>query len=90
MNHEKRIAKLERELSEIKSLLNSSGLFDEFVKLSSAAPQLNINSWVIRDRIKNDPDVILGKHYQMNGSHYLVNVKEWRKLIAADVVVKKK
>ena len=90
MNHESRIKKLEKELSSLKDLINSSGLFDEFVKLSIASPQLKTNPWVIRDRIKNDPTLVLGKHYQLNGSHYLVNVKEWRKLIVADAVVKKK
>lgn len=85
MNHERRIARLEQEISELKDLLRASGLMSDFVKLSQASLQLNINAWVIRDRIKSDPNVILGKHYQMNGSHYLINVKQWRKLIAADV-----
>ncbi len=75
MNHERRIKQLEKELEEVKKILKSSGLLDEFVKLSQASRQLNINAWVIRERIKNDDAVILGKHYQLNGSRYLVNVK---------------
>lgn len=82
MNHERRIAKLEQELNEIKNLLSSSGLYSEFIKLSIAAKQLNINPWVIRDRIRNDPNLLVGKHYQLNGTRYLINVTEWRKLIA--------
>lgn len=90
MNHEKRIAKLERELAEVKSLLNSSGLNSEFIKLSKAAPLLSVNPWVIRDRIRNDPTLIVGKHYILNGSRYLINVKEYRKLMAADAKAKRR
>lgn len=88
MNHERRLARLEKQMSEMIDLLKASGLLNDFVKLSQASKELNISPWVIRDRIKNDPDVILGKHYQMNGSHYLVSVDRWRKLIASDVAAK--
>lgn len=89
MNHEKRLARLEKEMSDLTNLLRASGLLSDFVKLSQASVQLNINPWVIRDRIRSDPEVILGKHYQLNGSHYLISVKEWRKLIAADARAKR-
>lgn len=89
MNHEKRLTQIEKQMQEIKDLLEASGLMSDFVKLSQASRELNINPWVIRDRIKNDRNIILGKHYQMNGTHYLVNVKQWRKLIASDVAAKR-
>ena len=89
MNHEKRLTRIEKQMQEIKDLLEASGLMSDFVKLSQASRELNINPWVIRDRIKNDQNIVLGKHYQMNGTHYLVNVKQWRKLIASDVAAKR-
>ena len=89
MNHEKRLARIEKQMQEIKDLLEASGLLSDFVKLSQASRELNISPWVIRDRIKNDRHIVLGKHYQMNGTHYLVNVEQWRKLIASDVAAKR-
>ena len=90
MNHERRLARLEQQMSETLDLLKASGLLNDFVKLSQASKELNINPWVIRDRIKNDPDLILGQHYQMNGSNYLVSVKRWREVIASDLKAKRR
>ncbi len=84
MNHEQRIKKLEAEVNSLKDVLKSSGLLDKFVRLSVAAEQLNINDWVIRRRIRNDPNLIHGKHYIKNGTYYKINVAEYRKLMAAD------
>ena len=84
MNHEQRIKKLEAEVSSLKDVLKSSGLLDKFVRLSVAAEQLNINDWVIRRRIRNDPDLVQGKHYIKNGTYYKINVEQYRKLMAAD------
>ncbi len=84
MNHESRIKQLEKELGEVKQLLNSFGLSDKFIPLSQAAKRLDENPWVIKNRIKSDRSVELGKHYKMNGNRYLVKVSEWEKLRAAD------
>lgn len=84
MNHEDRIKRLEKELESLKGILSSCGLLDKFVPLSLASKQLNLKTWVIRKRIKTDKGVKFGKHYRLNGNRYLINVDQWRKLIAAD------
>ena len=84
MNHEQRIKKLEKEIQNLKSIMSASGLLDKFVPLSQAAKQLNIENWVIRRRIRNNPNLIHGKHYIKNGTHYKINVEEYRKFMAAD------
>lgn len=91
-NHESRIKRLERIVSSlelaIKSLKSAKPLND-FIPLSQAAEQLNCNAWVIRDRIKSDSKVQLGKHYQMNGNRYLINVAEYQDLVSADLRAKR-
>ena len=88
MNHEQRIKKLEAEVNSLKDVLKSSGLLDKFVRLPVAAEQLNINDWVIRRRIRNDPNLVHGKHYIKNGTYYKINVAEYKKLMAADAKAK--
>ena len=85
MNHEQRIKKLEKEIQNLKSIMSALGLLDQFVPLSQAAKQLNIENWVIRRRIRNDQSLVHGKHYIKNGTYYKVNVDEYRKIIDADV-----
>ena len=89
MNHESRIKKLEKEVIWLKQVLVSSGLLDEFIPLSQASTRLKVNPWVIKDRIRNDSRVELGKHYCRNGNRYLVNVEQWQNLIAADEQAKR-
>jgi hypothetical protein len=72
MNHESRIKQLEKAVNNLKSIIKSAGLMDEFVPLSQAAMQFKCNLWVIRARIKSDRTIELGKHYQMNGNRYLI------------------
>lgn len=89
MNHENRIKKLEKELAKVKrQILQLSGSCDDFLPLSQASTHLGINPWVIRNRIKNDTNVELGKHFRMNGNRYQINVEEWRELILSDVKAK--
>lgn len=89
MNHEKRIASLEKQVKQLKEIIDRAGLNEEFIPLAQAARQLKVNPWVIRDRIKADENVELGEHFKMNGSRYLINVSEWKKLIASDVRAKR-
>ena len=84
MNHEQRIKKLEKEVQNLKDILTTSGILDKFVNLPMAAKQLNIGEWTIRRRIKNDTNLVHGKHYIKNGTYYKINVEQYRKLMAAD------
>ncbi|MEM8829502.1 MAG: hypothetical protein AAGE96_09110 [Cyanobacteria bacterium P01_G01_bin.19] len=88
-DHNQRIKRLEQQVNELSSIVEAAGLCDKFVPLSKAARQINCNTWVIRQRIKTDDNVTLGIHYQMNGNRYLINVKAWKELIAADVKAKR-
>ncbi|MEY2831215.1 MAG: hypothetical protein RLZZ574_473 [Cyanobacteriota bacterium] len=83
-----RIKRLEKKVSELTSIVEAAGLLDRFVPLSQAARQLKCNTWVIRQRIRNDGKVALGIHYQMNGNRYLINVVEWQALINSDAKAK--
>jgi hypothetical protein len=87
-DHENRIKRLEKTVNQLTSIVKAAGLFDDFVPLSQAAKLLKCQTWVIRQRIKNDTTVKLGTHYQLNGNRYLINVLEWQELIAADVKAK--
>ena len=84
MNHEQRINKLEKQLDRVMDILKSSGLLDKFVRLPLAAKQLHIEEWSLRRRIRNDSNLIYGKHYIKNGTYYKVNVEEFRKFMATD------
>lgn len=88
MNHEQRINQLEKQVERLIKVINSTGLTQEFIPLTKAAKQLQVNPWVIRDRVKRDKSLELGKHYQLNGRCYLINVKQWQKLIASDARAK--
>ena len=85
MNHEQRIKKLEKEVADLKSVIQAFGLNQKFVSLSVAAKILNVSHCVLRNKIKTDRRLIHGKHFQKNGYHYLINVKEYQKLIDSDV-----
>ena len=88
MNHEQRINQLEKQVERLIEVINSAGLTQEFVPLTQAAKQLHINPWVIRARLKRDETLEVGKHYQLNGRCYLINVKQWQKLIVSDARAK--
>ena len=85
MNHEQRIKKLEQEIEELKAYIKSLGFDQQFIPLSQAAVILKVSHSILRDKIKKDNRMIFGKHFQMKGSHYLINVKEYQKLIESDV-----
>ena len=80
MDYERRIKQLEKELTEVKQLLRSSGLIDDFIPVAKAAQQLDQNPWVIKSIIKSGR-VEYGKHYKKNGNRYLINVDNWRRFI---------
>lgn len=88
-NHDQRIKRLEQKVIQLTSILEATGLLDKFVPLSQAARMLNVGTWVIRQRIKNDRMVILGIHYKLNGNRYLINVEQWQALITADAKAKR-
>lgn len=85
MNHEQRIKKLEKEITELKTIIKSLGLNKKFIPLSQAANVLKVSHSVLRNKIKKDSRMIAGKHFQKNGYHYLIDVKEYQKLIDSDV-----
>ena len=85
MNHEQRIKKLEKEVEDLKTFIKGLGLDKKFVPLSVAADILNVSHCVLRNKIKTDRRLIHGQHFQKNGYHYLINVKEYQKLIDSDV-----
>ena len=89
MNHEKRIKNLELELVKLKKIIVAAGLFDDFVPISKASKLLGDSPWVIKDRIKRDPAIILNCHYRMNGNRYQINIEQWRKLKAADELARR-
>ena len=89
MNHEQRIASLERQVAKLQEIIEGNGLDKKFVTVPEASLALKINPWVLRDRIRNDKTLILGKHFLLNGKRYLINLAEWKKLIAADVEAKR-
>ena len=89
MNHEKRIKKLESELSQLKKVVMAAGLFDDFVPISKASLLLGDSPWVIKERIKRDGNVVYNRHYRLNGNRYQINVEQWRKLKAADAEAKR-
>jgi hypothetical protein len=89
VNHEQRIKKLEKQVALLTDIINGAELDREFVPIPQAAKHLNINPWVIRDRIKSDISLELDKHFKLNGSRYLINIKEWKSLIAADARAKR-
>jgi hypothetical protein len=82
MNHEHRIAKLEKEnellkqeLATIKSILS---LDKDWLPLSQAEDILGESYWVLRNNILNNPDIKKNIHYRKNGNRYLVNVEAWK------------
>lgn len=85
MNHEQRINNLETKVTQLIEIIEGAGLNKKFIPLPQAAKQLGVNPWVIRERVKKDPGLTLGKHFKKNGSRYLINCQEWKKLIASDV-----
>ena len=88
MNHEQRIKNLEKQVSNLEKVLSASGLLEDFVPVSMAAKRLNIKVWTIRKRIRDDKNLIPGKHYIMNGKRYKINISLWQKLMVADAKAK--
>lgn len=82
MNHEVRITQLEKRLEQLENRLEAHGLLDDWIPVSKSKEIIGESHWVIKNRIKNDPTVKLGKHYRKNGNRYEININQWQKLIA--------
>jgi hypothetical protein len=89
VNHEQRIKQLEKQVAKLTNIIDGAGLNREFVPISQAAKYFGVNPWVIRDRIKVDSSLKLDKHFKLNGARYLINLKEWKLLIASDAKAKR-
>jgi hypothetical protein len=89
MNHEQRIKNLEKQITKLQKIIEAAGLNQEYLPISQAAKYFGVNPWVIRDRIKNDCSLQVNKHFRLNGSRYLINIRQWQKLIENDLQIKR-
>ncbi len=80
MNHEARIAQLEKQLTQLQQRLEAQGLLDDWIPIAKSKEAIGMSQWVIKSKIKNDPTIKLGKHYRMNGNRYEINVNQWQQL----------
>lgn len=71
MNHEKRIAQLEKEIAQLKELVKPLSK-QKWLTLSQITEQFGVSRTVILNRIQNGLLVHL-KDWKKNGNRYLIN-----------------
>ena len=82
MDHESRIYQLEKIVAQLQKQLKSQGILEDWIPVSQSKKILGVSSWVIKRRIRKDPEVKLNRHYRKNGNRYEINVDSWSDLIA--------
>lgn len=81
MNHEARITQLEKRIEQLEKRLEAYGLLEDWIPVSKSKEVIGQSQWVVKNKIKNDPTIELGKHYRMNGNRYEINIDRWQELI---------